>query len=99
MPHPDFHYAENMTYAFRDYDAEGQPKGEIMQIPLNTMKQAKNTWFFREPLSAIVTVTEDGAIKIEGASTSWVYDVEPDWTQSGMVPQIENHDIQLELSM
>ena len=67
-------------------------------LDINTMKQAKNTWFFREPLSAIVTVSEDGKIKIEGASTSWVYDIEPDWTASGMVPQIEDHEIRLDLS-
>ena len=97
-PHPDFHYTEDMIYDFQDYDAEGNPNGEIQQLPLNTMKQAKNTWFFREPLSAIVTVTEDGVLKIEGSSTSWVYDVEPDWTQSGMVPQIEDHEIRLDLS-
>lgn len=96
-PHPDFHYAEDMTYSFRNYDADGNPVGDPQSLPLNTMKQAKNTWFFRDPLSAIVTVTEDGAIKIEGSRTSWVYDMEPDWTASGMIPLIEDHEIKLDL--
>ena len=86
-----------MTYEFQDYDAEGTPKGEIQNMPINTMRQAKNTWFFRDPLSAIVTVSENGRIKIEGSVTSWVYDIEPDWKASGMVPLIEDHEIQLDL--
>ena len=61
------------------------------------MKQAKNTWFFREPLSAIVTVTENGEINIEGAKTSWVYDITPDWTESGMTPEIVDRRIKLDL--
>ena len=86
-----------MTYDFQDYDTEGRPKGELQSLPLNSMKQAKNTWFFRDPLSAIVTVNENGAIKIEGASSSWVYDIEPDWEESGMLPQISDHEIALDL--
>ena len=96
-PHDGFHYAEDMTYDFQDYDEQGNPKGEIQQLPLNSMKQAKNTWFFREPLSAIVTVTENGEINIEGAKTSWVYDITPDWTESGMTPEIADRRIKLDL--
>lgn len=96
-PHEDYHYAEDMTYAFQNYDEEGKPQGAVQMLPLNSMKQAKNTWFFREPLSAIVTVTEDGVIRIEGSHTSWVYDIAPDWTESGMIPVISDHEIQLNL--
>ena len=86
-----------MTYSFQNYDADGNPAGAPQALPLNTLKQAKNTWFFRDPLSAIVTVTEDGTIHIEGSRTSWVYDMEPDWTASGMIPIIEDHEIKLDL--
>ena len=96
-PHDGYHYAEDMTYDFQDYDEKGQPKGAPQSLPLNSMKQAKNTWFFREPLYAIVTVNEIGGIKIEGSRTSWVYDIEPDWTESGMYPQISDHEITLDL--
>jgi hypothetical protein len=96
-PHDGYHYAEDMTYDFQDYDEKGQPKGAPQSLPLNSMKQAKNTWFFREPLSAIVTVNENGEVKIEGSRTSWVYDIEPDWTESGMYPQISDHEITLDL--
>lgn len=97
-PHDGYHYADDMTYGFQDYDAEGKPVGEVQTLPLNSMRQAKNTWFFREPLSAIVEVTEEGMIRIEGSKTSWIYDIEPDWTESGMVPKIENREIRLAFS-
>ena len=96
-PHDGYHYSEDMTYEFQDYDADGKPCGEIQNLPINSMKQAKNTWFFREPLSAIVTVSEDGSISIEGSKTSWVYDIEPDWSESGMVPQITDHMVHLNI--
>ena len=96
-PHDAYHYAEQMTYAFQDYDEEGCPKGDVQDLPINSMRQAKNTWFFREPLSALVTVHTDGTIKIEGSETSWVYDIEPDWTESGMYPKITNHEVKLNL--
>ncbi len=95
-PHDDYHYTDEMTYEFQDYDADGKPKGELQILPINTMKQAKNTWFFRDPLSAIVTITTDGELSIEGSSTSWVYDIEPDWTESGMIPQITDRQAKLD---
>ena len=97
MPHDGYHYAEDMTYDFQDYDADGKPKGEVQTLAINTMRQAKNTWFFRDPLSAVVSISENGKIKIEGSATSWVYDIEPDWKASGMLPLIEDHEIQLDL--
>ena len=96
-PHDGYHYSEEMTYTFQNYDADGHPVGDAQELPLNSLKQAKNTWFFREPLSAIVTVSENGVIRIEGAKTSWVYDVAPDWDESGMIPQIEDREIRLDL--
>ena len=96
-PHDTYHYADDMTYAFQDYDNEGKPSGSVQELPINSMKQAKNTWFFRDPLSAIVSVTEDGIIQIEGAKTSWVYDIEPDWTESGMIPQISDYKVCLNI--
>ena len=96
-PHEGYHYTEDMTYTFQDFDQEGNPSGLAQELPINSMKQAKNTWFFRDPLSAIVSVTENGEIHIEGAKSSWVYDVEPDWSESGMLPQISDQAICLNI--
>lgn len=39
--------------------------------------QATNTWFFKDPLSAIVSIDEDGHLEIRGSETSWCYDIAP----------------------
>lgn len=39
---------------------------------------AKNCAIFKDPLSAIVTVSSDGKIKVEGMETGYMYDVSPE---------------------
>jgi len=95
-PRKEPHYAPHMTYAYQDY-ADGQKVGDVQQLPINTMTQANNTWFFKDPLSAIVTVTEDGYLKIEGAKTQWLYGIEPDYEEDGMKPCIEDREVRLDV--
>ena len=70
------HYGER-TYPYSDYDAEGK---EISRRdrPIREMSMAKNTWFSSDPLSAIVTVWENGTVQIEGTESSWLYGIAPD---------------------
>ena len=70
------HYADGMTYDFVDYDADGKPTGSRKRN-LSELGQAKNTWFFTDPLSAIVTIDSLGHIVIEGSKTTWRYGVIP----------------------
>ena len=70
------HYTDDQTFPFEPYDADGQPL-PVVQTPLSALVQAKNTWFFTEPLSAVVTVSADGSVRIHGAQTAWRYDVRP----------------------
>lgn len=65
-------------------------------------QSADNCVFFKEPLSAIVTVDSEGIIDIEGMETSYIYDVTPE--KIGMsiqtpigdnVPYISNAHIEL----
>ena len=70
------HYADGMTYDFVDYDADGKPTGSRKRN-LTELGQAKNTWFFTDPLSAIVTIDSLGHIVIEGSKTTWRYNVIP----------------------
>ena len=64
-------------------------------FPLNDLRQGKNTWFFTNPLSAIVTVTEDGKITIQGEDTEWLYGIEPPYYQDGVKTAIESREIKL----
>ena len=72
----EHHYADGMTYEFVDYDQNGQPTA-TRQRNLMELGQAKNTWFFTDPLSAIVTIDSLGHIVIDGSKTTWRYNVIP----------------------
>lgn len=92
--HDDFHYDPTHTFRFTDYDAEGNAT-MTEDFPLNDLRQGKNTWFFTNPLSAIVTVTEDGKITIQGEDTEWLYGIEPPYYQDGVKTAIESREIKL----
>ncbi len=85
-----------MTYDFTDYDANGTPKGTVKRN-LNELTQAKNTWFFTDPLSAIVTIDSIGNIQIDGAETTWRYGVIPERDgQGGCEARITSKKYQIE---
>lgn len=78
------HYGDK-TYFFTDYDAEGKETAGYDR-PINEMRMAKNTWFNSSPLSAIVTVWENGKIEIEGSESAWLYGIAPD-------PELYHHSV------
>lgn len=90
----DYHYLDSHTYEFTNY-INGEPSDNTESLPLNSLSQAKNTWFFTEPLSAIVTVSKDGSIVIDGADTEWRYDIVPNTENTGVKPQIPDRDTKL----
>ncbi len=92
-PRKEYHYADNDTYKFTDY-RNGEPLGTAMK-PLNSLTQAKNTWFFTEPLSAVVTIDGDG-IRITGSETSWIHGVAPDQPCDGVKPAIMSREYKFE---
>lgn len=60
------------TYEFTNYDAEGNPT-ETYSRPLSSIRMGAQTLFYSEPLSATVTVTEDGGVTVKGMRTKWMY--------------------------
>lgn len=71
------HYLDGQTFLFTDYDKSGR-ETRTYEKNINELSQAQNTYFFADPLSAVVKLSPDGGIKIEGAKTKWLYDVKPD---------------------
>lgn len=69
------HYGDT-TFPYVEYDAEGKAISQKDRA-IASLWQAKNTWFNDRPLSAIVTVSTDGAITIEGAEGRWIHDIIP----------------------
>lgn len=95
-PMKEHHYTEAHTFDFENYDEEGKLIGTEKML-LRDMKQGLNTWFFESPLSAVVTVEENGRIAIDGNKTRWVYDIAPTRGGDGVKNEIENRIVTLQL--
>lgn len=94
QPQREPHYTDGQTYLFTDYDENGQPVS-VTEKPLASLSMSENTWFFASPLSAVVTVSRDGKIEIEGTETRWVYDLVPENVADGTRPAITSGCYQL----
>jgi len=81
------HYSADDTYLYEQYDDDGNLI-DTYEKPINDLYQSKNTYFFAEPVSAVVTVDEFGTITIDGTETNWMYDVNPDTSASGVEPRV-----------
>ena len=95
LPTEQEHYG-TMTYPFTDYDSEGAVIGRYDR-PLSEAWMSKQTWYTAQPLSAIVTVSADGRIVIEGSQAQWYGGVVPD-EQYCADPQISNGSYQLNIN-
>ena len=74
---------------YEEYDAEGNLIS-ITEQPLSMLSAGDNTWFYADPLSAVVTINEYGVITIDGAESTWAYDIVPSTASevTGKVPRI-----------
>ena len=72
----DEHYLPEHTFTYQDYDAEGHFLGEY-EKPLNEFWQGRHGWFHKDPLSAIITISDDGTVEVVGQESEWLYGVAP----------------------
>ena len=70
--------AETPTFPFIPYDDDGNPLAPAVQRPLRSLRQGNHTLFTADPLSAILTIAEDGRIEIKGTTSHWMADIAPD---------------------
>ena len=89
IPKKEQHYADKHTFELEHYNDRGEYQSTEV-VPLSKLWQSVNTHYFTEPLSAIVTITEDGAIEITGSDTAWCYGVKPENDLDGVMPKISN---------
>ncbi len=75
-PNPKKHYLEEHAYVCTEYDDEGNAIS-TKEVPLSNAWMSGNSWFFEDPLSAIITIDEDGKITIDGMKTNWIYGIDP----------------------
>ena len=76
LPEASDHYKEDHTYVRSEYDDEGNLI-ERKEVPLSKAWMSRNTWYFVDPLSTVVTVEANGHIVIDGMKTKWLYDISP----------------------
>lgn len=70
LPNGEPHYGD-LQIDVVNYDERGNEIG-VTKILADQLWQAPNSYFFDEPLSAIVTVSTSGKIKVEGSETTWL---------------------------
>ena len=87
VPKKEPHYTDAHTFPLESYNSQGEYQG-TETVPLSKLWQSVNTHYFRDPLSAIVTIADDGTIKVTGSETRWLYDVAPVDPLSGIMPRI-----------
>lgn len=95
-PHPDHHYTEEQTFSYTHY--ENGVRGATETRSLRSLRQAKNTWFFTEPTSAVVTLETDGdalSVKIDGCETAWEYGVTPPTDSDAVYPGIRSRSVKV----
>ena len=93
-PHPEHHYTEDQTFSYTPY--ENGVRGETETRSLRSLRQAKNTWFFTEPTSAVVTLEETAeglSIRIDGCETAWEYGVTPPTNSEAVYPGIRSRSV------
>lgn len=83
--HP--HYGKEHTFPLSAYDDDGALLSTELR-PLSDLSMAIESYFFESPLSAQITVTEDGHVSIRGTKTSWRYGIVP--PVSSAVPYISD---------
>ncbi len=89
VPKKEHHYSEAHTFVQDHFDAEGNLQ-QTQTVPLTALWQSVNTHYFADPLSAVVTITEDGKITVAGCQTKWCYGVEPVEPLPGIMPWISD---------
>ena len=83
LSEPFYPYAEEdinapkYTFEYTEYDQGGRPACSFMR-PLSSLTMGAQTLFHADPLSATVTLYEDGSVSVKGSTTSWLYGIEPD---------------------
>lgn len=86
IPKSEVHYTDE-TFLFADYDKEGREISKKDRL-VSDLWMSAQTWYYSEPLSAIVTVTSDGKITVDGKKSTWYAGVDPSSVRQGVSDEI-----------
>ena len=84
-------YTSDQTFTYEKYDPDGNLES-VTQEPPTKFSAGDNTWFYADPLSAVVTINEYGVITVDGTESTWAYGVVPSTASevTGKVPRISS---------
>ena len=82
------HYTDE-TFEFVEHDDDGNVKSVSVR-KVAELANSRKTWYFTDPTSAIVTVSSDGKVVVEGCETSWLYGIEPGRGAVGEEPYVSS---------
>ena len=83
------HYTSEHTFQFEEYD-EGGNLISTSEMSLGDLSQGDNTWFFTDPLSAVISINENGLITIDGYESTWAYNIVPIGANNVIAPRISS---------
>ncbi|MBQ9112880.1 MAG: metallophosphoesterase [Clostridia bacterium] len=90
------HYTDQ-TFTLNKYDGNGKLTSSTTQL-IKNLGHAKKTWFFKDPLSAVVTVSTSGRITVEGSETEWLGGIAPSGDGTGGVePRVTSGIFELQI--
>lgn len=93
-PDAPYPYEASKTFEFLDFDQKGELVGRI-QKPYNSL--VKKSLYHKNPLSAVVTVDEDGNIDIKGSASEYIDGIEPNRQISGVKPYIPDRKTKIKV--
>ncbi|MBQ9132454.1 MAG: metallophosphoesterase [Clostridia bacterium] len=64
------------TFEYTDYDEKGEPMGSCLRA-FSSLRMGDRSLFFKDALSAVISVDTEGGIKVEGMTTEWAYGIAP----------------------
>lgn len=90
------HYVEGQGFECEALDEEGNITGTFHK-DYSELWMSGNTWFSEDPLSAVITVTDEGEITIEGCESRWVYGLVPEKAWPWCEPRVSSGTFKLDI--
>lgn len=94
-PDEPYPYNADKTFEFLNFDENGDLIEKI-QKPYNTL--TRKCLYHKNPLSAIVTVDEEGNIDIKGSISEYIDGIEPNRALSGVKPFIPDRKAKIKVN-
>ena len=82
------HYT-NETFTFVEHDTDGNVVATA-EKKVSELANSQKTWYFTDPTSAIVTVSSNGKIIVEGGNTTWLGGIDPGRGAAGEEPVVSS---------